>query len=99
MFIITQEEDNIESGTYATLDKDGFQIVQVFENKDDAIMYNTQLEALGFELSISEIDDDDVDKMMDTLGIAYSVVEEGDLVIPKLEMLQQAVDEALNNSK
>jgi hypothetical protein len=41
MYILTKEEDNIESGTYATYDADGSTVVQFFVDKDDAITYNT----------------------------------------------------------
>tara|TARA_R110002050_G_scaffold2527_2_gene14572 strand:- start:6964 stop:7257 length:294 start_codon:yes stop_codon:yes gene_type:complete len=93
MYFLTQEENSIESGVYATRDEDGTTIVQFFVDKDDATCYNEQLNAVGFELSISEAPDDLIDKLCDVLGHAYSVVEPGDIVIPKLEILQQTLGE------
>ena len=88
MFLLTKEQDSIESGAYATVDDEGTTIVQFFVDKDDAITYNTLLEAIGEELHITETKDDNVDKMCDVLGYAYSVVEPGEVVFPRLETLQ-----------
>lgn len=85
MFLLTKERDNISSGAYATSDVDGITVVQFFKHKDDAEFYRTQLEALDQELEISELPDEQVDIMCDTLGYAYSVVEPGEIVYPRLE--------------
>ena len=87
MYILTRKEDDIESGTYATVDTDGQTIVQFFVNKDDAITYNTMLEALGQDLHITETDNDTADKLCCVLGYAYSIVEPGEIVIPRIETL------------
>ena len=47
MYLLTKEDGDIESGAYASMDDDGTPIVQFFVNKDDAITYNTMLEAIG----------------------------------------------------
>lgn len=88
MYLLTKQKDNIESGAYATVDDEGTTIVQFFVDKDDAITYNTLLEAIGEELHITETKDDNVDKMCDVLGYAYSVVEPGEVVFPRIETLQ-----------
>ena len=88
MYLLTKQKDNIESGAYATIDDEGTTIVQFFVDKDDAITYNTLLEAIGEELHITETKDDNVDKMCDVLGYAYSVVEPGEVVFPRIETLQ-----------
>lgn len=85
MFLLTKEKNNILSGAYATSDLDGIVVVQFFKHKDDALFYLTQLEALDQELEISELPDDQVDVMCDSLGYAYSVVEPGEIVYPRLE--------------
>ena len=85
MYILTRSEGSIESGAYATVDEDGDSVIQFFVNKDDAVTYITQLEALGQELHITETDQDSVDKICSVLGFAYSVVEPGEIVIPKVE--------------
>ena len=86
MYLLTVTGD-LESGAYATVDTDGTQVVQFFVDKDDAVVYNTQLEAIGYDLVITEIEEDKVDKMCDILGYAYSIVEPGEIVIPRLETL------------
>ena len=90
MYILTREEGNLESGAYASVDDDGTPIVQFFVNKDDAITYNTQLEALDQEISVTEIDGDAYEKFCSVIGHAYTVIEEGEFVIPKLETLTHA---------
>ena len=87
MYILTKKEGSIESGTYATLDTDGITMVQFFVDKDDAISYNTLLGAVGYELQITETPDDTIDKLCDLLGHAYSVVEPGQVVVPRAETL------------
>ena len=91
MYILTKIEGDLESGAYASVDDDGTPIVQFFVNKDDAIMYNTQLEALDQDICVSEIEDDMFDKLCSVLGHAYSVVDEGEFVIPKLETLEHVI--------
>ena len=88
MYLLTKEEGNIESGAYASMDDDGTPIIQFFVNKDDAITYNTMLEAIGQEISVTEIDVDMLDKFCGAMGHAYTIVDEGEIVIPKLETLQ-----------
>ena len=87
MYLLTRKQDDIESGTYATVDVDGQTIVQFFIDKDDAITYNTMLEALGQDLHITETDGDTADKLCCVLGYAYSIVEPGEIVIPRIETL------------
>ena len=87
MYILTKEEGSIESGTYATIDTDGVTMVQFFVDKDDAISYNVQLGAVGYDLEVTETPDETIDKLCDMLGYAYSVVEPGQIVFPRAETL------------
>ena len=87
MFVLTRQENNIESGTYASIDKGGTPVVQFFVDKDDAQTYLTLLEAIGQDLHITETEDDSVDKLCSVLGYAYSVAEPGEIVIPRMETL------------
>ena len=91
MFLLTKEENNIESGTFASMDEDGNAIVQFFVSKDDAITYATMLEAIGQDINVTEIDSEMLDKFCGALGHAYSVADEGEIVIPRLETLQHAL--------
>ena len=88
MYILTKELDSIESGTFASIDNDGRAIIQFFVDKDDAVTYNTQLEALGQDLVVTETEDEAIDKICNVMGYAYSVVQPGEFVIPKIETLQ-----------
>jgi hypothetical protein len=45
------------------------------------------LEALGQDLHITETDNDTADKLCSVLGYAYSIVEPGEIVIPRIETL------------
>ena len=87
MFLLTREEDNIESGAYASIDDDGHPIVQFFVEKDDAIMYNVHLEALGQNLHVTEAQNDVVDKICGIHGHAYTIIHPGEFVIPRFETL------------
>ena len=88
MFILTKKPDNIESGAFASCDDDGDTIVQFFVDKDDAVTYNTHLEALDEKLYVTETAIEDADKMCALLGFSYTVVEPGEIVIPRLETVQ-----------
>ena len=91
MYILTKKEGDLESGAYASVDDDGTPIVQFFMNKDDAIMYNTQLEALDQDIAVTEIDADAYEKFCSVIGHAYTVIEEGELAIPKLETMTHSM--------
>ena len=87
MFMLTRKKDDIESGTYATKSEDGSTVVQFFVDRDDAVCYNDQLSAVGYNLQITETPDEAVDKLCEALGYAYTVVEPGQIVIPKMETI------------
>ena len=98
MYLLTKIEGDLESGAYASVDDDGTPIVQFFVNKDDAIMYNTLLEAIDQDIHVTEIDSDIVDKFCGVIGHAYTIVDEGEFVIPKLETLTHTLSDALRDS-
>ena len=87
MYILTQEEDNIDSGVYAGLDDDGDHIVQFFVDKDDAITYSTLLEAVGQTLFITQADSETMSKICSVLGYAYNIIQPGEIVFPRLETM------------
>ena len=91
MYLLTKKKGKLDSGVYASVDDDGTPIVQFFVEKEDAMMYNTQLEALDQEICVTEIDDDMMEKFCNVMGHAYSIVDEGDFVIPKLETLEHVI--------
>ena len=91
MYLLTKDKGDLESGAFASVDDDGTPIVQFFVNKDDAITYNTMLEAIGQEINVTEIDSEMLDKYCGVLGHAYSMAEEGELIIPRLETLSHTM--------
>ena len=93
MYLLTKQEGSIESGAFATVDNEGTTIVQFFVDRDDAVSYNIQLEALGEELYITETKDDNVDKLCDVMGYAYSVIEPGEVIFPRMETIQNELFE------
>ena len=93
MFLLTREEDSVESGAYASVDDDGMPIVQFFIDKDDAITYNVHLEALGQNLHVTETDNDVVDKLCGMHGHAYTIAQPGEIVIPRYETLQNELED------
>lgn len=90
MYFLTRTGE-IESGAYASVDVEGTTVVQFFVDKDDAMVYNVQLEALGLNLHVTEIPDDKVSKICDALGHAYSICESGEIVVPRFETLQDVI--------
>ena len=88
MFMLTKKHNDIESGAFASVDDDGRTIVQFFVDKDDAVTYNTHLEALGQDLQVTETKVDEVDKLCSMMGYAYTVVQPGEVVIPLAETIQ-----------
>ena len=93
MYLLTKKEGCIESGAFATVDNEGTTIVQFFVDRDDAVSYNIQLEALGEELFITETKDDNVDRLCDVMGYAYSVIEPGEVIFPRMETIQNELFE------
>ena len=91
MYFLTRKKNDVASGTFATMDTDGTRVIQFFVDKDDAITYNTYLEALDQYLHVSEAQDELVDKMCDALGEAYTVVEPGEVVFPRLETFEDLI--------
>ncbi len=91
MFMLTRDGKNLENGAYATHDSDGVTVIQFFVDKDDAISYNTQLEAVGYKLNVTETPDESVVKMCDLLGYAYTIVEPGEIIVPRTETLMNEI--------
>ena len=88
MYFLTRKKNDLASGTFATMDTDGTRVIQFFVDKDDAVTYNTHLEALGQDLQVTETKVDEVDKLCSMMGYAYTVVQPGEVVIPLAETIQ-----------
>ena len=87
MYALTRAEGTLRDGAYATYSEDGTVIVQFFINEEDAIRYNVHLEAISEEpLFVTEVQgEDQINKLCDLLGYAYTIAEPGELLIPRLE--------------
>ena len=68
-------------------------VVQFFVNKDDAMCYNEQLKACDYDLEVTEVPDESVEKLCDALGYAYTVAEPGELIMPRMEILETLLDD------
>jgi hypothetical protein len=88
MYALTIKKGDIDSGIYASVDRDGLQIIQFFVDEDDAMCYNTHLGALGYKLEVTKTPSENVDKFCEIAGCAYTIVEPGEVVFPRLETLQ-----------
>lgn len=87
MYLLTKN-GKIESGAYATRDHNGNIVVQFFESEDDAVTYNTHLEALDQELVVTECPAEHIGRLCDIMGYAHSVVESGQVVVPRMETIE-----------
>ena len=87
MYALTRD-GSIHSGAYATLDSEGGIVVQFFVDKDDAERYNIQLEAIDQGLFVTEIPNENLDKLCNLMGYAYTIIEPGELVVPRYETLE-----------
>ena len=91
MYLLTKKEGDLESGTFASVDEEGTPIIQFFEDKDDAITYSTYLEAIDQEIAVSEIDEENLEKFCSVVGYAYTIVDKGEMVIPRLETMTHSM--------
>ena len=48
--------------------------------------------AVGYELAVTETPDDNLDKICDLMGYAYTIAEPGDIVYPRIETFISDVD-------
>lgn len=86
LFAITNSPEDPTSGLYATMDADGETTVQLFVSEDDAVSYNVQLEAIGQDLHVSEIvDSSNIDKLCEVMGYAFTIIQPGEVVVPRYE--------------
>jgi hypothetical protein len=85
MFILAVSGQE-EEGAYAAHNDDGERVVYIFVDKDDAVRYAGLLEADDFpEMSVVEVDDDDVIRACVSHGFEYYVITPDDIVIPPRE--------------
>jgi|TARA_B100000085_G_C18467517_1_gene481615 hypothetical protein len=86
MFILTLSGKEQE-GAYSVTDKDGEQILYIFEQEDDADRFAMMLEERDSypELSVVEVDDDLIVKTCEMHEYNYAIITKNDLVVPPEE--------------
>ena len=86
MFILTLSGKEQE-GAYSVTDKDGEQILYIFEQEDDADRFAMMLEERDSypELSVVEVDDDLIVKTCEMHEYNYAIITKNDLVGPPEE--------------
>lgn len=86
MFILTLSGKEQE-GAYSVTDKDGEQILYIFEQEDDADRFAMMLEERDTypELSVVEVDDDLIVKTCEMHEYNYAIITKNDLVVPPEE--------------
>ncbi|QIN96779.1 hypothetical protein [Synechococcus phage S-N03] len=89
VYVISISETDPTTGMYAVYDEDGETMVQVFLDRDDAECYNTHLEALGQELHVCEIPDNEaIYRLCDMMGYGFVTINKGEVVVPRMETLK-----------
>ena len=100
LYAITNNPDDPSAGMYATQDAEGNVVVQLFAEEDDAMSYNVQLEALGQELHVREIKDStNIDKLCEIMGYAFTIIQPGEVVVPRYETQEADFQDYLNDVK
>ena len=86
MFILTLSGKEQE-GAYSVTDKDGEQILYIFEQEDDADRFAMMLEERDSypELSVVEVDDDLIVKTCEMHVYNYAIITKNVLVVPPEE--------------
>ena len=100
LYAITNNPEDPSAGMYATQDAEGNVIVQLFMNEEDALSYNVQLEALGQDLHVREIQDEsNIDKLCEVMGYAFTIIQPGEVVVPRYETQAFDFQDYLNGLK
>ena len=86
MFILL---DKSTGGVYAVTGADGNKVVQIFVDKDDALRYYGQLEALDYErpLQILELEEEQIKANCVNHGYMYCIITPNDLVTPPPDLI------------
>jgi hypothetical protein len=82
MYILTIEGKSNERA-YATPNKNGDQVLYIFEEKDDAYRFSLMLENDGYiKLNVTEVDEDLILEACEFNSYEYAIITKNDLVIP-----------------
>lgn len=82
MYILTIK-GKAKDGAYSVVDGDGDEVLYLFEEKDDAVRYVVQLDALDYpEMVPTKVDDSVMIEACEIHGMKYTVITSEDIVIP-----------------
>ena len=82
MYILTILGKETE-GAYSVANKDGTDILYIFEEEDDASRYAMMLEESGSpEMHVIEVDDDAIVEACVMHNYSYTIITPNDIVIP-----------------
>jgi len=82
MYILTIKGKTKE-GAYSVVDSDGDEVLYLFEEKDDAVRYVGQLDALDYpEMVPTKVDDDVMIEACEMHGMKYAIITPEDIIIP-----------------
>lgn len=82
MYILTIK-GKAKEGAYSVVDNDGDEVLYLFEEKDDAVRYVVQLDALDYpEMVPTKVDDSVMIEACEIHGMKYTVITSEDIVIP-----------------
>lgn len=79
--------ESITDGVYASKDYQGINEVMIFEEQEDAIRYQLQLEAIDFPTFVIEIEKDEITTFCEVSNFQYVFIEKDELVFPRIETL------------
>ena len=84
MFILTMKEDDKAAElAYAVITEDGYQVLQLFQNEDDAVRSMCLLEEDDFpDMAIEDIPDEEAIAACRRFGYNYVIITPDDFVIP-----------------
>jgi hypothetical protein len=97
LYVLSPGGDIYNDGVYASVSVDGTREVIIFTNNDDAIRYQLQLEAIDVPMDVVEVETSELTTYCELNGFAYVIVEEGELVFPRIETLSLLTDEDDDN--
>lgn len=82
MYILTIK-GKAKEGAYSVVDGDGDEVLYLFEEKDDAVRYVVQLDALDYpEMVPTKVDDSVMIEACEIHGMKYTVITPEDIIIP-----------------
>lgn len=92
LYVLSPGGDIYKDGVYASVSVDGTREVVIFTNRDDVVRYQIQLDAIDVSMDIVEVETSELTTYCELNNFAYVIVEEGELVFPRVETLSLLAD-------